>query len=289
MDPATQQTLVAVLARCFLKDDAIRQYVPLPLADVGYEAPFEVEGMKYEGTSQFLGGWLAEGKPPALLEAILVALGQINSPKAEQVLLAALDNEKIIPRTPPPDKKSLAEVALGSLKNIGGNATVAKMVQGGWLAGQVAPIRNAAWQALAGCAARLLAGGQYDTVLSYQAAVTALPAEADGTPSHDAQLQMLDTLKNAEAKLKEVREEFWGSIGRLNPAEPNLPAAAEQIKAQIAQNPSLLATLIEALGPSSTYSAEIKNEVHKLLVEITGAQDVPNDYAKWKEWLDKHK
>jgi len=289
LDPPTQQALVTVLGRCFLKDEAIRQYVPLPLADIGFDAPFELEGVKYDGTSQFLGNWLAEGKPPALIEAILVALGQINTPKAEQALLAALDNEKIIPRTPPADKKSLAEVALGSLKSVGGNATVAKMLQGGWLVSQVAPIRDAAWQALAGCAAKTLANGQYDPLLSYQAAITGLPAEADGTPSHDAQLQATDTLKNAEAKLKEAHEELWGAIGRLNPTDPNLPAAIEQIKQKIAQNPSLLGTLIEALGPSSTYSAEIKNEVHKLLVEITGAQDVPNDYAKWKEWQDKHK
>ena len=289
LDPATQQALITALGRAFLKDDAIRQYVPLPLADIGLDTPFEIDGVKYDGTSQFLGAWLAEGKPAALIEAILVALGQLNSPKAEQALLAALDNEKIIPRTPAADKKSLAEVALGSLKSVGGNATVAKMLQGGWLASPAPPIRNAAWQALAGCAAKLLANGQYDMLLSYQAAITGLPAEADGTPSHDAQLQAADTLKNAAAKLKEAGEELWGAIGRLNPGDPNLPAATEQIKQKIALNPSLLGTLIEALGPSSTYSADIKNEVHKLLVEITGAQDVPNDYAKWKEWQDKHK
>jgi len=287
LDAATQQALVTLLGRCFLKDEAIRQYVPLPLADVGYETPFEFEGAKYEGTSQFLGTWLAEGKPPALVEAILVALGQINSTKSEQIVLAALDNEKIVPRAPAPDKKSLAEVALATLRAIGGNATVAKMLQGGWPANPAAPVKTAAWQALAGCAAKMLANGQYDMLLAYQPAVAAIPAEADGTPSREAQAQTLETLKNADAKLKEVREEFWGSLGRLNPQDPNLPAARDQIKQKIAQNPSLLATLVEALGPSSTYSPEIKNEVHKLLVEITGVQDVPNDYAKWKEWLDK--
>lgn len=295
LDPPTQAALIAVLGRCFLKDEAIRQYVPLPLADAGYETSgaslvlIEIEGAKYDGPAQFLGAWLAEGKPPALIEAILVALTQVNNPKGEEVVLAALDNEKIIPRTPPADKKSLAEVALGTLKVIGGNATLSRILQGGWLANPVVPVRNAAWQAALGCANKLLAAGEYDMLLSYQAAIESIPPEADGTPSKEAQMQTLGTLKAGEAKLKEAREEFWGSIGRLNPADPNEAAAMEQIKQKIAQNPSLLGTLIEALGPSSTYSAEIKAEAHKLLVEITGAQDIPNEYAKWKEWYDKNK
>lgn len=281
-------SLTLILGRSFLKDDHIRHVAALPLADIDYEKPLELEGSSYEGATTLLGSLLKPGGPRNVIEGVLIALEQIKSAKSEQAVLDALADDKTIPRNDPAEN-SLAVTALNTLKGIGGNASLGRIAKE-WIGTEILPARAAAWDAAAACADRLLQAGRYDALLSYRDALAAAPQEAGGTRARTAQDLALKALADADLALKagqkRVSEEL---VPKLDPEnEQENQKARKAIKEMAARNPSLRLILAEALNPSSALSAEIKTEAHNLLVEITGAQVPQNDYEKWKEWLQKN-
>ena len=273
-----------ILGRSFLKDDYIRHVVALPLANIGYEKAFELEGAKYNGVSDLLGSRLKPGSPRKVVEGVLKALEQIKSSQSEQKVLDALKDEKVIPRNDKADN-SLAVTALNTLKSVGGSASLGTMLES-WTGSKITPVRTAAWEVVAACAERLLQSKHYDTLLQYRGAV-GKPQEADGTPARLAQDKALDALAKADAGLKAEQASVSNLVALLDPANAEQKAkASAQIEEMAARNPSLRLTL--AAGLAGKRPEAIRNEVHKLLVKLTGRKNIPNDYARWKEWLEKN-
>ena len=281
--------LTAILGRSFLRDDHIRHVVALPLGDIGYEKPFKLEDVEYQGATGLLGSWLKPGSPRNVIEGVLKALEQINSPQSEQKVLQALANDKVIP----PSEESenpLAVTALNTLKSIGGDASLAQMLQV-WIKVETPSISTAAWEVVAGYADRLLQGRHYDHLLRYGDAITKAagekpePKDTTARKAQDRALKAVESaLKGLQGEQSRITNEL---IKQLDPKNAKRKNALKAIREMTGRNHSLRLTL--AAGLAGEYAPEIKAEVHKLLVELTGQKDIPANYAAWKDWLEVEK